>query len=244
MTPDKIKISAVALAIGVIGSGALQAEAPKTCPSGVCEKPLATVELSLKVLDMPLPDFFALLQVESGERIVPAPEVRGRVADLDLTGTPEDMIAAVATQNDLSWFRYDGAYYVSRKRDAITRLVPLQDLSTEEAHKSLADSGLATGDGRIVAVAGGNALSVSGPPDYVAFAEAILELTKTSAPSTPETSVIRVRRGTATSLEYYGRAGMVASHQVEQPPAAAAQGQSGAQTAPTENAEDKAQKDG
>ncbi|MEJ6402706.1 hypothetical protein [Yoonia sp. 2307UL14-13] len=217
---------AIFLGSAICAPAITSADEVKDCIGDTCTVSPTGKQYEYKILDMPMDALFSMLQGETGQRIVVAPGVRGRVSQIDLSGSAEEMIAAVAQQNDLEWFSYDEAFYVSRSTEATTRLIPLEGLTSEVARQSLDESGLLSPTARINSVADGNALSISGPPEYVALAEAILKVTGAPSEEASEQSVVRVRRGMNTSLEYYGEAGMIAANQTQSSETASAQAQS------------------
>lgn len=180
-------------------------------------EPAKPETLDYHVLDMPIPAFFKMLQADSGQKISATPDVAGHIKDARLTGTAHDIMLQVSAAHSLDVFAYDGVIHVSRDADAVTQLVPLEGLPSDRASLALQQSGLSLDGNRIKTVADGNALLISGPPDYVAIAKAILVVTPPVAETYQARSAVRVRRGSETTLEYFGAAGMVEDNQVVSP---------------------------
>jgi hypothetical protein len=170
-----------------------------------------------RVIDMPIGAFFTMLQADSGQRIAATPDVAGYIRNTRLTGSVDAIVGQVAAKHDLEIFAYDGVLHVSRAVDDVTQLVPLEGLPSDRAARALRDSGLSLDGDRVKTVADGNALLISGPPDFIAIAKAILVVTPAVAETYPVRSAIRVRRGTETAIEHYGAAGLLDANQVVRP---------------------------
>ncbi|MEM9853016.1 MAG: hypothetical protein AAF841_01070 [Pseudomonadota bacterium] len=119
---------------------------------------------------------------------------RIRVNDLKLSGDAEAVIDAVMTSARMDAFRFNGQIYYAPAAERAVRLVPLSDgITSDLAKRALADAGLIFSDFSISDVAGGSALVMSGPIQYLALAEGVLNAL-TAEPDAPENTV-RVRRG-------------------------------------------------
>jgi hypothetical protein len=178
---------------------------------------IAPGALDYRVIDMPIGAFFTMLQADSGQKIAATPDVTGYIKNTRLSGSVAAIVGQVAAGHDLETFAYDGVLHVSRAVDDVTQLVPLEGLPADRAARALRDSGLSLDGDRVKTVADGNALLVSGPPDYIAIAKAILVVTPSVAETYPARSAIRVRRGTETAVEHYGAAGLLDANQVVRP---------------------------
>ncbi len=166
------------------------------------------------ILELPVVEFFETLQWDTGQRIIVGTEISGVLRNEDLSGTAAEIVNQVTAEHGLDWFAYDGIIHISRADDDITKFIPLEGYSAERAITSLGESGLSSEFGVFKPVAEGAAISISGPPEFVAIAEAILELTQAN----PEHAAVRVRRGTDATVEYYGSSGLVAAKQSPQAP--------------------------
>jgi hypothetical protein len=179
--------------------------------------PVVPGALDYRVIDMPIGAFFTMLQADSGQKMTAMPDVAGYIKNTRLTGSVDAIMGQVAAKHDLEIFAYDGVLHVSRAVDDVTQLVPLEGLPSDRAARALRDSGLSLDGDRVKTVADGNALLISGPPDFIAIAKAILVVTPAVAETYPARSAIRVRRGTETAIEHYGAAGLLDANQVVRP---------------------------
>jgi len=185
------------------------AEASATQLANASASAIAATTTEYSIVEMSLQDFFNTLQWDTGQRVVVGPDVAGTLRNEVLAGTALEIINEITTRHALNWFAYDGVIHVSRSQDDVTKFIPLEGISAAHAVMTLDQSGLSSEFGVFKPIADGAAVSISGPPEFVSIAEAILTLTPTS----PEHSAIRVRRGTDTSVEHYGADGMLDDNQ-------------------------------
>lgn len=173
--------------------------------------------LIYRVINMPLADFLVLLSEDSGARMSQPDGLRGIVSNTRLMGDVNAILNTLSAAHGLDWFVFNGVYHVSSKADAVTRLVPLNDLNIVQARAALERSGLSLDGKYINTAANETALAVYGGRSFIGIVEAILAVTPGTAAVQATDSAIRVRRGSISTIEYFG---VVDRDLIEQVPAA------------------------
>ncbi|MEL6639701.1 MAG: hypothetical protein AAFN63_03735 [Pseudomonadota bacterium] len=173
--------------------------------------------LNYRIISMPLSDFLVLLSEDSGARLSQPDGLRGIISNTRLIGDVNTILNTLSAAHGLDWFAFNGVYHISSKADAVTRLVPLNDLSVTQARAALERSGLSLDGKYIDTAANETALAVYGGSSFVGIVEAILAVTPGTAEVQATESAIRIRRGSTSSIEYFG---VVDPDLVEQLPAA------------------------
>lgn len=151
-------------------------------------------KVDLHIIDMPLAQVFDVLSDEFDIQFVGDQGSRLRVSNLRLQGSSENIIEQLKTHLRIDVFTFNGNYYYAPIDERAVRLVPLaDDISAEEARAALENAQLIQPGFQVSDVANGGALVLSGPVQYLALSESVLNaltVTPDEAASTP-----RVRRG-------------------------------------------------
>jgi hypothetical protein len=129
--------------------------------------------------------------------------VKGVVRKLRTTGTTADVLDEIAAAMSLDWFTFNGIIYVSSRAEATTRMVRLGDLAPDQAIKALGEAGLPLDRVETRSTSVDNILALSGPPELLAIAEAVIESTPPQAMPREKSDPLRtvlVRRGNAEQM--------------------------------------------
>lgn len=118
---------------------------------------------------------------------------RRRIVDLSLGGTPDQVIAQVMDRAGMDAFAFGGQIYYSPEAERSVRLIPLEDITFDDARAALDAAGLIFPDFEVTSVANGGALVLSGPVRYLALSEGVINAV-VAEPDIVETPV-KVRRG-------------------------------------------------
>jgi len=182
-------IMAGALTVGMVPAGGTA--------QGIMSEEIAVVEYDYLVLSQPVSAFLNGLSRDSGVRIAASQGVRGRIIDRRLTGSISDILDDIAAGMDLDWFRFNDIYYVSGRSEATARMTRLGDLDSEDALSALEAAGLLMDRYSVSVTAEGSAIALAGPPQYLAFAESVIEAIPSEIiePREIEERSVVVRRG-------------------------------------------------
>lgn len=163
----------------------------------------AAAERDYFIVNQDVTDFLKDLGRDTRSRFQTSPKVRGRLQSAEFSGSVESIMNDVATRLDLDWFKYNSVIFVSDKSEALTRMIRLGDLSLQDAMTELDTSGLLFDEFPVTAAAEDTALLVTGPPQFLALVESVIEGIPSDivVASARRTRNIVVRRGTAISLE-------------------------------------------
>lgn len=118
---------------------------------------------------------------------------RRRIVDLSLEGTPEDVVAQIMRHAAMDSFKFGGQIYYAPESERAVRLVPLEDISFEDAFAALDAAGLIFPDFEVTSVANGAAMVLSGPVRYLAISEGVVNAIELE-PDVAEATVT-IRRG-------------------------------------------------
>lgn len=140
--------------------------------SGYGNTPDATA--AYMVVNQDLNAFLNQLSQDSGRRINVSNEVRGRISKRNFEGTVDDIMDSLSISQSIDWFEYNQVYFVSAKKEVVTRMVRLGDLPVEDAMAELDDSDLIIDKFPIRTTAEDSALLVTGPPKFLAFLESVI----------------------------------------------------------------------
>lgn len=119
--------------------------------------------------------FLRNLERDTNLRFQISPNVSGQLKNLSLIGHTDEVMDAVTGNLGLEWYAFNDVIHVSAKSEAGTRVVRLGDLSAVQAVAGLVDSGLPMGKFPAQITGEGAALALSGPPSFLALAEAVIE---------------------------------------------------------------------
>jgi hypothetical protein len=158
------------------------------------------------VVDSNLSSVLDALKEFSDARIDFTDEVRGRVQRRDFDGTLPEILDALAISHDLEWFHFNGAYYVSQSREAISRIVRLGNLPVASLEAAMKGAGLTSDTLSTTTTSNGEAIVLTGPPKLVAFAEVIIESIPDAQLTATPVKQIRIRRGSGMTVEYSAEA--------------------------------------
>jgi type III secretion protein C len=161
-------------------------------------------QISYYLFDQTISNFLNELERSSGFRFQTSPLVKGRLRNLSISGTPSEVMDIIANDLGLDWYGFNDVIYVSTKAEAGMRVVRLGNLNADHALTVLRESGLSVDQYSVQVAAGGTALALSGPPTFLALAEAMIEsipevLQATAVLASRPT--VLVRRGINTDLE-------------------------------------------
>lgn len=201
-TPYLTKFAACFALVATIGMMALDDASAEVEPETVPAVDVPNPVVEYYVVDQSVPSFFALLAQETGARLLVSDDVGGRVRDLYLQGELREVIERVARAQDLDWFVFGDVVHISARNEVKTRVIRLGDLPIATVRAALADAGLQIERFGLRKTAQGTAIALSGPPRFLAVAEAIIETIPASAP--PELTpikMVRMRRGNVMTLE-------------------------------------------
>lgn len=138
--------------------------------------PVSNVEMvEYYVFDQSAGAFLRNLERDTDLRFQISPNVSGQLRNLSLRGGTDDVMNAVTGNLGLEWYSFNDVIHVSAKSEAGTRVVRLGDLSAVKAVAGLVDSGLPMGKFPAQVTGEGAALALSGPPSFLALAEAVIE---------------------------------------------------------------------
>lgn len=143
------------------------------------------------VIEQRLPDFFKELAADTGTRIQLSDSARGWIRNKSLTGDVPTILSSLETPLEIDWFEYNNVYFVSKKSEAVTRMVRLGDLRFSDVTEKLESSEFPIERFPIRSVSGGSAIILTGPPRLLAFVEATIE----SIPEKPNRSGVIIHRG-------------------------------------------------
>lgn len=146
------------------------------------------------VIAQSLDRFFETLARDADVRINVSDAVNQTMVQTYLEGGLDDILIQMAEDHKLDWFMFNRAYYVSTRDEAMTRIVRLGSLDASFTLQALENAGLRMPDYPVETMAEGEALALTGPPLYLALAEAIIE-TLPERTSEGHTTIIE-RRGT------------------------------------------------
>ncbi|MEM8978510.1 MAG: hypothetical protein AAGD04_03440 [Pseudomonadota bacterium] len=148
---------------------------------------------SVYFADAPLSLALSVVERDLGVEFSVEGSQRHRIKNLSISGSPNDVIAALMEETGHSSFEFNGQIFVSPSDEREVRLIRLQEINAEMAVSALDEAGLILDDFDITQVANGKALVVSGPVKYLAIAESVIA----SVVVEPESvePPVRVRRG-------------------------------------------------
>ncbi len=149
------------------------------------------------VVNQRVEDFLIEFARDNGLRVDITGSIRDRITGRRLRGEIEDVFNQIGRAHSLDWFLFNGIYYVSPRDQATTRMTRLGDLDIEDAMRALAASGLVMDRYPVTQAAERSALALSGPPKFLALAEAVIESVPSKTPEAREVSekTIKIRRG-------------------------------------------------
>ncbi|KAB7613617.1 hypothetical protein F9L33_09560 [Amylibacter sp. SFDW26] len=152
---------------------------------------------SYLIMNQPIEDFFKDLARDTGQRVKLSNGVSGKIVNRKLSGSVVEILDSISRTHDLDWFTYNNVYFVSKKREATTRLIRLGNLTLPDTMAVLEKSKLLFNQYPIDAVAENSALSVTGPPKLLAIIESVIEGIPSQLPKPREKTktIIKVRRG-------------------------------------------------
>ena len=154
--------------------------------------------LEFMVINEGLPEVIQYLSAHSDLRTQMSDNVQGRIRARHLTGTPVSILSDLAIEYDLDWFAFNGTHYLDTKRNATTRIIPLEDLSFERAISALEQAEIPTQQYLIRSAADGNALVMSGPPKLLGIVEALVLSTSADVEVLPKVLIRRANQVTDT----------------------------------------------
>lgn len=189
----------LALAVAIAGWPALAQDRE----SPVATAPQAMV-LDYLVINQPITDVFAMVERDTGLRIMVTGAVRGRIEHHRLSGPAEPALGALAGQHDLDLFVYNGTMHVSARAEAALRLIRLDGNPPDRALAALRQAGLVFDPETLSVASDGNSLNLSGPPRMLAIAEAIIESLPPIGAIPPQIASVRVRRAGQLQIETIG----------------------------------------
>ncbi len=174
--------------------------------AAICGSSLATTsnEINYYVVDQPVTAFLSELERSTPLRFQVSENVRGRLFNVGLHGDTDRVMSVISQKLGLDWYKFNGVIHVSSKSESATRVVRLGDLQPEQALLALTESGLPIDSFSAQVTGEGSALALSGPPTFLALAEAVIEAipeTQAEVIAVKMARSIRVRRGTETHLE-------------------------------------------
>lgn len=143
------------------------------------------------VIEQRLPDFIRELAIQSGARIQLSDASRGWIRNTKLSGDVPEILTVLEQKLELDWFEYNDVYFVTKKSEAVTRMVRLGDLKVSDVSEKLENSGFPIDRFPLRSVSDGSAIILTGPPRLLAFVEAAIE----SIPNEPGRTGIVIRRG-------------------------------------------------
>jgi hypothetical protein len=161
--------------------------------------------LDYLVINQPIADVFAMIERDTGLRIMTTEAVRGRIEQHRLTGPTETALRKLAVQQDLDLFVYNGTVHVSARSEAALRLVGLDGIPADRAKAALEQAGLNFAPDTLRIASDGNSLSLSGPPRMLAIAEAVIEGLPPIGAIPPQVASVRVRRAGQLQVETIGQ---------------------------------------
>jgi len=151
---------------------------------------------SYVIVNQEVDHFLRDLARDTSTRIQSSPKVRGRIKQSTFMGSPEEILRGVSSKLELDWFQHNGVFFLSSKREALTRLIRLGDLDLGDVTKELGVSGLLFDDFPISSAAENSALLVTGPPRYLALVESVIEgIPSEKLEIRKRKKTVRVRRG-------------------------------------------------
>lgn len=146
------------------------------------------------IIAQSLDRFFETLARDANVRINVSDAVNETMTQTHLDGDVANILTQLAEDHKLDWFMFNQTYYVSRRDEAITRMTRLGNLEAPFTLQALENAGLRLPDYPVETTAEGEALALSGPPRYLAFAEAVIETLPERASESHPTII--ERRGT------------------------------------------------
>lgn len=175
-------------------------------PSGAASPTSADLQpapvVSFYVVDQALSYFFDEMERVAGVRIQSTDKVRGRIQSEVFTGTLDEVLDEITRANGLEWYRFNGVIFVSARSESGLRVVSLGDLLPLDAINAIRETGLPI-DKFPAQVAGERrAIVLTGPPTFLALAEAVVETLpqlEAAVPKVEGASVV-VRRGIETEI--------------------------------------------
>jgi hypothetical protein len=190
--PALPRVALCALVMGLIGSSghaeisdelsALVTPVPLAQPAAALTDPAAhrTEEALARKQDyyvvlQPVQTLLETVAGDSGLRLSYSDDVKGVVRKLRASGTTSEVLDAIATSMGLDWFTFNGIIYVSSRTEAATRLVRLGDLTPGQAITAIGEAGLPVDRVEMRPTSVDNVLALSGPPELLAIAEAVIE---------------------------------------------------------------------
>jgi len=130
---------------------------------------------SYYVLLQPVQTLLETVASEADLRLSLSNEVKGVVRKLQTSGKTSDVLDTISANMGLEWFTFNGIIYVSARKEATTRMVRLGDLTPEQAITAIGESGLPLSKVETLPTSVDNVLAISGPPELLAIAEAVIE---------------------------------------------------------------------
>jgi hypothetical protein len=181
-----------ALVIGMIGSAghaeisdelaALVTPEPLAQPAATLTDPSASrTEAALSrqqdyyVVLQPVQTLLETVAGEARLRLSYSDDVKGVVRKLRATGSTSEVLDAITDSMGLDWFTFNGIIYISSRTEATTRLVRLGDLTPSQAITAVGEAGLPLDRVEMHPTSVDNILALSGPPELLAIAEAVIE---------------------------------------------------------------------
>lgn len=165
---------------------------------------------SAEIVDMPVATLLTVIGDEFGMEFSGEISPRHRVSRLSLNGSPDDVWKTVIDAAQLDAFEFNGQTYVSPAEERAVRLVVLGDIDPKIALEALASADLLFSDFEVAEVANGGALVMSGPVQYLALSEAVIDAITLVPEETPP--AVRVRRGVEAVSEAKAVADVVNSN--------------------------------
>lgn len=159
--------------------------------------------IELNVLDQRVDAFLDDLEHISQYSIQATDEVRGRVRSRSFDQPLSEILDEVAALLGLDWFSFGDVVFISAKSEASIRIVNVGSVSPRATLRALEESGLPMDLYPATEAADGNAIVLSGPPSFLALAEAVVDsltASETVAAVPEEGRTVLVRRGIETEL--------------------------------------------
>lgn len=156
------------------------------------------------IMNQPLSGFLSDLVEDAKLRMQIEDGIQGRLRTKRLQGTPDEILDDLAADGEIDWFKYNTVYYVSRKSQAITRIIRLGDLSVNVLKRTLEEAGLDVKAYPLLPNYENSAATLTGPPKFIAIVEGLVNSIPEASPEVPDvqySATVRVRRAGILSIE-------------------------------------------
>jgi len=155
------------------------------------------------ILNQSVGAFLRTLERDTALRFQISPNVSGQLKGMSLSGETREVMNIVTASLGLEWYAFNEVIHVSAKSEGGTRVIRLGDLSAPQAIAGLVASGLPMAKFPAQVTGEGSALALSGPPTFLALAEAVIETIPEAqqvAAVAPPVRAIIVRRGVEVQM--------------------------------------------